>query len=408
MVQDQWRSAEAQFKPIQDAYAAICEILSHPAPLVESQLEELNKLASYFYSSDTQRLKTRLQGISTPARETPLYLRSQYGRFYAWGHSPLHMSAHNNHASAIDILVQNGADVNLMDRDGRPALDVAASFNALDAAAALIRNGADVNPRLAFEQPLRAAVMNIWPDMVKLLLENGAAIFPRNVNEPNIYYGISKIDMFLERQGEKKNHSLACEQWYRDEQAIKNLLKTARRDAKLAQMPDELAVRKSLGEKYHWMHTLMAGEKPFTPDEREKMAELSHDMFGVEMQSRLSEYGLTLNRIFQSPLLASAVHLGSSEGVKIMLDSGADVNEKNADWLNIRYQDQTALHVAAERGHREIAEILMDYGADLYAVHNGKTPLQSARERGKSEVADSLFKTMTERTQIGALQPEFN
>ena len=60
---------------------------------------------------------------------------------------------------------------------------------------------------------------------------------------------------------------------------------------------------------------------------------------------------------------------------------GADVNAKN------KYE-QTPLHLAAFNGHKEIAELLTDKGADVNAKVDGWTPLHSATTK---EVAELLI-----------------
>ena len=48
----------------------------------------------------------------------------------------------------------------------------------------------------------------------------------------------------------------------------------------------------------------------------------------------------------------------------------------------------TPLHDAALNGHKEVAELLIDKGADVNAKHNGETPLDWAIDFKKPETAD--------------------
>jgi ankyrin repeat protein len=59
-----------------------------------------------------------------------------------------------------------------------------------------------------------------------------------------------------------------------------------------------------------------------------------------------------------NPAWERAVTHGDLEGVVEMLGSGADPNARN------RY-NQTALMVAAQRGHERVVEVLLEAGADL-------------------------------------------
>ena len=70
---------------------------------------------------------------------------------------------------------------------------------------------------------------------------------------------------------------------------------------------------------------------------------------------------------------------------RLLLDKGANVNAKeNKD-------GQTPLHRAATRGHANIVEILLARGADTNAKdHRGRTALDLAEDRGRTEVANLL------------------
>ena len=91
-------------------------------------------------------------------------------------------------------------------------------------------------------------------------------------------------------------------------------------------------------------------------------------------------------RVLDVPILAAAYN-GNIEAVKQHLAAGTDVNVKGG------FADGTPLHYAAANGHKEIAELLIDKGADVNAkdiwVH---TPLEVAIGRKHPETADFLRK----------------
>ena len=72
--------------------------------------------------------------------------------------------------------------------------------------------------------------------------------------------------------------------------------------------------------------------------------------------------------------------------VRVLIESGADVNAQTG------VTRATALHMAARRGHLEIARTLLDCGATIDARDSkGDTPLQRAVNCRRGEVAQLLL-----------------
>ncbi len=69
--------------------------------------------------------------------------------------------------------------------------------------------------------------------------------------------------------------------------------------------------------------------------------------------------------------------------VKLLLNNGANPN--------VRFQDVTALFVAATRGYQTVAEALIERGADVNARSEGKTPLSAARAKGQMNMVQLLL-----------------
>ena len=63
--------------------------------------------------------------------------------------------------------------------------------------------------------------------------------------------------------------------------------------------------------------------------------------------------------------LIQVVEKGDINGVKTLLDQGADVNQKGGGGL---LNDSNALKVASSCGHLAIAKLLLDRGADVNAA----------------------------------------
>ena len=84
--------------------------------------------------------------------------------------------------------------------------------------------------------------------------------------------------------------------------------------------------------------------------------------------------------------LAVAAHRGHKEVAELLITKGADVNVKNQ-------RGRTPLYDAAIWDRKDIAKLLFDAGADVNAKDNdGKTPLDAAKEENKNEIADLLRK----------------
>jgi ankyrin repeat protein len=103
-------------------------------------------------------------------------------------------------------------------------------------------------------------------------------------------------------------------------------------------------------------------------------------------------------------VLLDAAKNGDIEAVKQHLAAGADVNAKTGDGT-------TPLHNAAVYGHNEIAELLIANGASVNAIivsgrNQGKTPLDLAIWRKKTETADLIRKHGGRTAEELALMPQ--
>ena len=81
---------------------------------------------------------------------------------------------------------------------------------------------------------------------------------------------------------------------------------------------------------------------------------------------------------------------GKTDGVKVLIKAGADVNTTDDEGYN-------PLHVTAYEGHTEIGKALIEAGADVDAKANrGSTPLHLAAHEGKRETVKALLKAGAE------------
>ena len=100
-----------------------------------------------------------------------------------------------------------------------------------------------------------------------------------------------------------------------------------------------------------------------------------------------------------NPLYCLANEYRASEGggvVRALVDGGANVN------ANGGVKHCTALHMAARRGNVEVAEALLDYGADINARDSlGDTPLRRSVNCDRIQVADLLLRRTADVHSIG-------
>ncbi len=84
----------------------------------------------------------------------------------------------------------------------------------------------------------------------------------------------------------------------------------------------------------------------------------------------------------------TALHIAADEGhanvAEFLLANGADVNATSKNGY-------TPLHLAVLEGHRDVVEVLLAHGADVNPHDwEGKTPLRLALDKGHNEIADLL------------------
>ncbi len=87
---------------------------------------------------------------------------------------------------------------------------------------------------------------------------------------------------------------------------------------------------------------------------------------------------------FANTALDAAVAGNHVEVVRVLLAAGGDANVRSAG-------NATSLHKAAQHGNLEVVRMLLDRGADPNAVRDGgKTPLDDAREQGHMAIVELL------------------
>ncbi|XP_013857852.1 tankyrase-1 isoform X2 [Austrofundulus limnaeus] len=241
--------------------------------------------------------------------------------------TPLHLAAGYNRVRIVQLLLQHGADVHAKDKGGLVPLHNACSYGHYEVTELLLKHGACVNAMDLWQfTPLHEAASKNRVEVCSLLLSHGA--------DPTLLncHSKSSVDMaptpeLKERLTyEFKGHSLL----------------QAAREADMAKAKKTLAL-----EVINFKH-------PHTHE-------------------------TALHCAVASP------HPKRKQVTELLLRKGANVNEKNKDFM-------TPLHVAAERAHNDIMEVLQKHGAKVNALDTlGQTALHRAALAGHLQTCRLLL-----------------
>jgi ankyrin repeat protein len=323
-------------------------------------------------SGDVNKVQLLLrQGADIDAKDvsgkTPLFIVASEV------HWPTSISVGAPAPEMIQVLLDNGANINASDKWGYSVLHAALSRDRTDVAEFLLAHGAYVQTQSqGGETPLHVAARSGWPRIVQLLVDRGAEVnaAARNGDTPLLRaiitdsvsaYGRYPLDpnhwevvRFLIAKGTDVNAMNRA-----GETALGCAAKTG--DLKLAQLLMDSGARPNL--------TAM-------PDGTPAILAMNHNHVDVAefLVSRGAEVTLHL-----------AAHIGDIEKAQALIQSGSDVNARGQ-------AGETPLHMAVCGGHRDVAELLINSGADVNAqAASGWTALHEAAWHGHKDIAELLI-----------------
>ena len=277
--------------------------------------------------------------------------------------TPLHYATTKEVAALLML------DINAMDQSGNTPLHLAVDRGSQDIAELLIANGARVNVRNANGQtPLYRAIAIGHNEIAALLINNGTDV--NNIDGSGTtplhkaaHYGTVKILKLLIAKGAEINIQ-------------DNQRKT----------PLDIAVDLKLQDTV----ALLISKNPDVNSEDKEGRTLLHiavDFKLEDVAKQLIAKGAFVNaknNLLQTPLHL-AVAQGSQDIAELLIANGARVNARNAD-------GQTPLYQAIAIGHNDIAALLIKNGAD---VNNrdmcNTTPLHKAAHYGTVEILKLLI-----------------
>ena len=284
------------------------------------------------------------------------------------GVTPLDWACQEGHTEVARILLDAGANINEDERVGFLPLFLATMENQKDCVELLLSNGASTHTRKQGYLPLHIAAQLGHCSIIELLLSKGASV--------NVRAADSCMSLHLATQeGHKEVVKLLIKKGADLDATIGHKKITAyclaiqKRHEEVAEILREAGASIHLkeGDGYSALH--FAAQKGLKGT--------------VE---RLIEHGLNVNERAgnKEVPLHNATHHGHFEVVKILLEKGADVNAEDADGV-------TALYLAVILGHRDILHELLARKADTNRGKEGETPLHHAIKNGYTDIAEVLL-----------------
>ncbi|KAF2995333.1 Ankyrin repeat domain-containing protein 44 [Curvularia kusanoi] len=260
------------------------------------------------------------------------------------GSFPLFEAACENNLEMVKLLLAKGADVDFCGERGT-ALAGAASGGNYESVELLIRSGANVNAEVpGMGSILRNAVVQEKKNMVRLLIQHGADVNARDTTH------------FTPLESPMRS---------RDKEMVKLLLQ------KRADVNDDFAGRLRNEERAKDMLGMLL----------QRGVEVYHDR-GVRLIPE-NWAGISKESDDLGKELLEASRLGQLSIVQLLWDRGARCTADDGGWY--------PMHWASEQGHAAMVRFLLDKGAYSGPSDNGWTPLHVAAQRGHQEVVRALL-----------------
>jgi len=249
--------------------------------------------------------------------------------------TPLHYAASLRQKALAELLIAKGADINAKSNEGVTPLYVTANRDRAEVAELLIARGAEVDARTTQGYTPLIKVAHLGNrDFVELLIAHGADVNAKDIN------GRTPLIWAL----------------------ITNDLASS-----LRQISQLDAARQQEGQKEIQKRFQLSAAG------YEEIQNNTQKMKGqwLEVTKLLIDHGadITADLKKEGSLLYLAANLGSKDLVEALIDHGADINDAKTG--------ETALQGAIAERHRDMAELLINKGADVTVKNSrsGRTPL---------------------------------
>ncbi|RYE13070.1 MAG: ankyrin repeat domain-containing protein, partial [Rickettsiales bacterium] len=254
------------------------------------------------------------------------------------GFTPLHSAAHGGYINVVELLIKHGADINIKNKYGLTALHVIAHNQIINEdhiklARLLIDNKIDINAQdTEGAAAICKAAINNHIKLVKLLAENGADI-------KNLYLMIpNQNETYIER----------LEKQYPN---IKRTLQDHQHTRQIANSDVDILTNKI------------------------------NILYDAPLETvNLENLDQKAGNLFMS-ILSGNIH-----SIRELIRSGLDVNTRFTPG------GRTALHIASESGLYDVAQELINLGADVNSITDrGLSPLHAVAQKGDMDMAMILL-----------------
>jgi len=322
------------------------------------------------------------------------------GRIGKEAHPPLLWAARGNAVPLMALLLEAGADPNVQNAAGDTALHLAVENKFPEIVTLLLKAGADPNRGNAEgKTPLHWRLKKEYARVYPLLLDAGADPFRLDAEGSDSPFSNADDDI---RESLRSQYTWGL---YRAESAAWGLTADAAPPefwAALAQKSPPVALALWIAEACFYYEKDKA-------EREQRVAQVLQGLLDAGMSPEA--------RYDSSPPLYKAVQGRSIVLTRMLLKAGADVNargilqrtplmtvrepaiarlllEAGAD-LTLRQDSYgakyTALQIAVDENLPEIVDVLLQAGADVNEVQDGRTPLMIAAEKGHLAIAQRLL-----------------
>ncbi|HXK50025.1 MAG TPA: ankyrin repeat domain-containing protein [Clostridiales bacterium] len=306
------------------------------------------------------------------------------------GRQPVFEAAWGGNLEMIKFLESKGADLKGVNSNGNTPLHFASRNGNMEFIEYILSKGYDINEKNnAGQAPIVWAVAGNTPEVIGFLKEKGADINAKDSDGRSLMFnaaarGSKETIELLQSYGldinEKDNFGMTpLQSGIRG--GIEILEYLLDKGAEIA--PEECMSGNSCTiDGTTILHQAMYANNP-------EIVELL-----IKRKAPLN----VIDSNGSTPLMI-AVNRGSVDIAQLLLNNGADPDIKDTAY------GRSALHIAASKGYDKIAALLISEGADVNITEkNGQTPLYSALYHGNDRIAKLLIKNKAENKVINDLQ----